>query len=64
MLTTDNRYIEYEIGFRESDITSFVAKKLRVLFAPYEINYFTEVIFSRDYDVNTPLYMYMMFLQQ
>ena len=63
-LTDDDRYIEYELSFQKKDITKYVAKRIRSLFNLYEVNSKTEVVFNREYDVDSPLYMYMMFLQQ
>ena len=64
ILDQDFNYIEYEVQINKNEITHNIAARIRSLFNDFQFTRKTEVVVDNNYDVKSPLYLYLMFIKQ
>ena len=64
ILDQDFNYIEYEVQINKNEITHNIAARIRSLFNDFQFTRKTEVVVDNNYNVKSPLYLYLMFIKQ
>ena len=63
ILDQDFNYIEYEVQINKNEITHNIAARIRSLFNDFQFTRKTEVVVDNNYNVKSPLYLYLMFIK-